>query len=113
MIFDSGITDGIMNRKQLRDIGRKIEEYRRSQPKAKDLEALAKALGRKLANRGKEPTFASTEFPYLRPLSIPNHKGRDLAIGTKNSILVQMEDDMIEWDERLSEKERQNRGGQL
>ena len=100
-----------MNRNKLRALSRRIEEYRRSQPKAKDLEALAKALGRKVANRGKEPTFVSTEFPNLRPLSIPSHKCRDLATGTKNSILIQMEDDVIAWDDRLSEQERQNRGG--
>lgn len=98
-----------MNRRRLENLRRKVEACRRSQPKAEELEALAKALGRKMAKRGKEPTFVSKSFPNLRPLSIPNHKGRDLATGTKNSILNQLDDDFLAWDERLAEQERGGR----
>lgn len=101
-----------MNRRRLENLRRKVEACRRSQPKAEELETLATALGRKKANRGKEPTFANEVFPSLRPLSIPNHKGRDLPIGTKNSILNQLDDDLIAWDERLAEQERVNGGGE-
>lgn len=97
---------GIMNRRRLENLRRKVEACRRAQPKAEALQALAKALGRKKANRGKEPTFVNTAFPMLRPLSIPKHKGRDLPTGTKNSILDQMDEDLIAWDERLAEQER-------
>lgn len=52
----------------------------------------------------------SDEFPHLRPLAIPSHKGRDLATGTKNAILNQLEDDLIAWNKRISEEERRNDG---
>lgn len=100
-----------MNRRRLESLRRKAESYRHSQPKAKELNTLAKGLGRKQSNRGKESTFVNKEFPSLRPLSIPNHKGRDLPSGTRNSILVQLEEDFIAWDDRLSEQGRLNGDG--
>lgn len=100
-----------MNRRRLENLRRKVEACRRAQPKAEALQTLAKALGRKEANRGKEPTFVNTAFPMLRPLSIPKHKGRDLPTGTKNSILDQMDEDLIAWDERLAEQERADDSG--
>jgi hypothetical protein len=56
--------------------------------------------------RGKEPIWVSTEFEDLFPLSIPRHGGRDIAPGTKDSILDQLELDVISWDERLAEEEK-------
>lgn len=100
-----------MNCTRLRNLYRRIETCRRSQPKAKDLVAIARALGRKKADRGKEPTYESTEFPELRPLSIPMHKGRDLPPGTRNSILSQLDEDVTAWEERLSRQERINGDG--
>jgi len=35
------------------------------------------------------------------PLSIPHHGGRDLAPGTRNSILNVLEADVLAWEERL------------
>lgn len=99
-----------MDCKGVEKLRREVAALRRSQPKAKELEALAKKLGRRSVNRGKEPTFVSDEFPHLRPLAIPSHKGRDLATGTKNAILNQLEDDLIAWDKRISEEERRNDG---
>jgi hypothetical protein len=84
---------------------------RHSQPKAKELQALAERLGRKTINRGKEPMYANETFPHLRPLSIPSHKGRDMPTGTKNSILNQLEEDLDAWEETLSKRERGNGGG--
>jgi hypothetical protein len=55
--------------------------------------------------------YESEIFPHLRPLSIPNHKGRDMPPGTKNSILNQLEDDVDAWDEALSRQERGNGRG--
>ncbi len=94
------------NRKTIRRLRAKANGYRRSQPKAQELISLAKGLGRKEVNRGKEPTYESTAF-NLRPLSIPNHKGRDLAPGTRNSILDALDDDLIEWEQWLDEQERE------
>ena len=47
----------------------------------------------------------STEFDTLFPLAIPHHGGRDLTIGTKNSILSQLELDIVEWEQRLDEED--------
>ncbi len=91
-----------MDLKGLTNLKRELEGCRRRQPKAVELEALARQLGRERnPDRGKEPTYVSREFPDLRPLSIPNHKGKDIPKGTKNSILNQMEDDVLAWEERL------------
>jgi hypothetical protein len=79
-------------------------DCRRSSRGAAALEFLAKQLGRKLGKRGKHPMWESTEFD-LYPLSIPRHGGRDLAIGTKRSILDQLEDDVLAWEQRLLEEE--------
>jgi hypothetical protein len=90
-----------MRKAKLRKLRRQADSYRDSQPKAAALVSLAIGLGRKKVTRGKEPTYESAEFPKLRPLSIPMHKGRDLPLGTKNSILSQLDDDFLAWDERL------------
>jgi hypothetical protein len=62
--------------------------------------------------RGKEPMWESTEFDELYPLSIPHHGGRDLAIGTKNSILDQLEGDVCAWEARLADDEDEEDGGE-
>jgi hypothetical protein len=100
-----------MTRRQLETIRRNMQALRRSQPKAKELRGLASRLGRKRVRRGKEPTYESEAFPHLRPLAIPNHKGRDMPTGTKNSVLTQLEDDWDAWDEALSRQERGNGKG--
>jgi hypothetical protein len=48
--------------------------------------------------------WESVPFPELRPLSIPDHKGRDMPRGTKNSILDQLEEDLLAWEQRLEGK---------
>jgi hypothetical protein len=60
--------------------------------------------------RGREPMWESTEFEELFVLSIPHHGGRDLAPGTRNSILDQLENDVLAWEERLRDEyeEREN-----
>ena len=45
--------------------------------------------------------WLSEEFPDLYVLSIPDHGGKDLSIGTRNSILNQLEDDILAWEEAL------------
>ena len=64
------------------------------------MEKLARMLGRTQDKRGKEPTWVHNELPVY-PLSIPHHGGRDLAPGTRNSILDVLEDDVLAWEERL------------
>jgi hypothetical protein len=93
-----------MNRKRLTKLRAQLEQMRLSPQRAASLEGLAGKLGRKPVKRGKEPTWESEEFSDLRPLSIPHHGGRDLALGTRNSILNQLEDDVNAWDMKLDEE---------
>ncbi len=77
---------------------------RRSPQGARALEKLAAQLGRKRVKRGKEPIWESADF-NLFPLAIPHHGGKDLPPGTKNSVLNQLEDDILAWEEELSEED--------
>jgi len=103
--FTYDIIYSTMNRKTLDKLKRELASCRRSQQKAADLESLARRLGRKPVKRGKEPMWESTEFDHLFPISIPHHGGRDLAPGTRKSILNDLEDDILAWEERLDEEE--------
>jgi hypothetical protein len=96
-----------MNRKRLNKLKRRLLHFRNSTARAADIEALATELGRRKrkGKRSKEPTWVSTEFGNLFPLAIPHHGSRDLTIGTKNSILSQLELDIAEWERRLDEKD--------
>jgi len=95
-----------MNRAKLNKLWFAVQQARRSPQNAAALQKFAKQLGRRKENRGKEPTWTSDQFSDLRPLSIPDHGGRDLAPGTKNNILNQLEDDLIAWDGVLTEQEK-------
>ncbi len=94
-----------MNRRNLNKIKRDLDSLRSTTPKASDLERIAKRLGRKLTPGGKHPMWESEEFGNLYALSIPHHGGKDVLIRTKNSILDQLEDDIIAWEVRLDEEE--------
>lgn len=94
-----------MNRKKLQKIKAELAQRRRSPQKARELQSLAARLGRKVENRGKHPMWVSTEFDELYPLSIPDHSGRDLSPGVRKIILNQLEDDILAWEERLSEED--------
>jgi len=98
-----------MTRKKLRALGRKLGQLRQSPQKAIAVQTLAQQLGRRKVKRGKEPTWESDIFPDLRPLSIPDHGGKNLSIGTKNSILNQLEDDLNYWDELVTRQEEEAR----
>lgn len=95
----------VFDRRRLEKLRSDIASARRSSKRAADLEALAKQLGRSKVKRGKEPTWESDEFVGLVPISIPHHGGKDIARGTKNSILDQLEDDLIAWEEYLDEQD--------
>ena len=94
-----------MNRKKLNKARRELAQLRRSPQKAAALESLAGRLGRKLVKRGKEPMWENTKFDQLYALSIPHHGGRDLSLGTQRSILDQLEDDVLAWEEWLGDDE--------
>jgi hypothetical protein len=72
-----------------------------------ELESLARRLGRRRANRGKEPTWVSEVFPDSRPVSIPSHPG-NLNRFTAGGILDQLERDLDRYEELLSSPEKAN-----
>lgn len=81
-----------------------MQSLRKTTANARKLEQLASKLGRIKFNRGKEPTWVSEQFPHLCPISIPHHGGNiDLKLGTKNSILNDLEEDLLEWEDFLSD----------
>ena len=99
-----------MNQRKLRALKQELEQARRSPQRAAALQSLAKRLGRKLVKRGKHPMWVNEEFPKLFPLAIPDHGGRDLAPGTRNSILNQLDDDISAWDQLLPEEDDEEQG---
>lgn len=93
-----------MDARKLARIRGEIEAARRKPQKQDDLIRLAERLGRVRFKRGKEPTWV-THLRGLFPLSIPHAKGGDLKPKTKNSILNQLEGDVLAWEEILQEQE--------
>lgn len=92
-----------MNKKKLKKIKQTMREMQMSPQgrRSEELTSIALQLGRKLFNRGKEPTYVKEIDPCLSPpLSIPNHSG-DMAIGTVRSILNQLLLDCDEWEMHL------------
>ena len=89
-----------MNRRKLSRLRKLIQTLRGrlGNIKSRELESLARALGRKLDNRGKEPTFISELLPQARPLSIPHHPNA-LKKGTAGNILDQLEKDIDDLEE--------------
>lgn len=92
-----------MNFKKLAKIQVQLSQARRSPQKARDLERLAKQLGRSLVDRGKEPTWESADFPHLRPLSIPHHGSKDVSPFVLKNVLNQLELDISAWAEFYNE----------
>lgn len=91
-----------MNKKKLAKIRGELSACRkRGGIKPDELERLAKELGRSRFKRGKEPTWISETFPYLRPLSIPHHGMSDLNRFTAQTIIDQLESDVECWEEHL------------
>lgn len=88
-----------MERTRLKRLRQRIDDLRRRLGgiKPRELEALAKGLGRKRHPKGKEPTWVS-ELPSRWPLSIPNHPG-DLKKETARSILEDLEADLYALEE--------------
>jgi hypothetical protein len=87
-----------MNPARLPRIRSRIEALRRQGGvKGRELESVAKAVGRRRHPRGKEPTWVSDELPSRPPLSIPGHP-RDLNRITARTILDQLEEDVDELE---------------
>lgn len=91
-----------MNRRKINKLRQELAAFRRSPQDARALENLATQLGRTRIDRGKEPVWKS-KFGNLRVVSIPHHGGRDIPVGTKNSILAQLEEDLDAWEEWLEQ----------
>ena len=93
-----------MDRKKLRALRRQLQALRTRSGNitSRELERLAKALGRTLSNRGKEPTYVSNLLQHRAPLSIPHHS-TTLKRGTANNILDQLEQDLDELEESPSD----------
>ena len=94
-----------MKASKLAKIQREMRDLKRAPQKARVLESLAFSLGRRIDNRGKEPTWVSDQFPALRPLSIPHHGGKDLSKGVLKSVLESLEEDVAAWEEWLEDQE--------
>lgn len=63
--------------------------------------SLATQLKRVRDTRGKEPTFVREIDPLAPPITIPNHKGKTLKLGTARSIVRQLLDDVDAWQQHL------------
>ena len=90
-----------MDKRKLSRLRKRIQDLR-ARPgniKSRELESLARALGRKRDDRGKEPTFISELLPQSRPLSIPHH-AKTLKRGTAGNILDQLEKDLDAFEEQ-------------
>lgn len=84
-----------MERSKLKKLRQQIDILRRRGGiKSRDLEAIAKALGRKVGPSGKHPMWV-TDRAGSRPISIPHHTV-DLNRFTARRILDQLEADIDE-----------------
>ena len=95
-----------MTPKAISEIKRELMQMRRSPQgrKEADLVSLAKRLGRRLSDRGKEPNYVRERDPALSPpLSIPRHGSKDLKTGTAKNIIDMLLDDVSDWEIYLNE----------
>jgi len=97
------IAGDIMDDKKLQKIKKWLQKLRLkpNNIRSAELVRLAKSLERRLFDRGKEPTYVSDVLLQSRPISIPDHPGA-LSKGTAMNILDQLEGDIFEIEEELS-----------
>jgi predicted RNA binding protein YcfA (HicA-like mRNA interferase family) len=91
-----------MNSRRLAKLRREVASLRRrlGSIRARELEAVAKALGRELdTQKGKELSWVSRELPHRNPVDIPRHGSRNLKKGTAASILYEFELDLDDLEE--------------
>jgi hypothetical protein len=99
------IGDVMLDLKRIQKLRAQLEILRRQGGlKASQLESFARRLGRRRAKRGKEPTWVSDDFPDIRPVSIPSHRG-DLNRFTAGSILDQLEADLDRYEDHIRSDE--------
>ena len=94
-----------MNKRKLKKVERDIRSLRAGSGNVhrRQLVSLAKTLGRQKSDRGKEPTYVSTIFPDMRPVTIPSHPGA-MPQFTVESILDQLEGyDVVRWQQVLEQ----------
>jgi transposase len=91
-----------MDKKRLKRLRRLLDSLRTKPAniRRRELVSLAKKLGRRRFDRGKEPTYVSDPFPDARPVTIPSHPGA-LKRFTASNILDQLEGDLSRWEEAL------------
>jgi hypothetical protein len=90
-----------MDQKKLRNIIRQINGLYGSDRKSRELEGVAKRLGRTKVKHGAY-TWENGTFPTLPPLSIPHHS-RGLKRFTAEGILDQLQAQDVEaWRARLT-----------
>jgi len=79
-----------------------LADARRKPQTASELEALARACGRRLRSGGNHPIWVSDIFPSHRPLPIGRHGGSpEIPPHAKKVILNGLEEDLEAWAERL------------
>jgi hypothetical protein len=70
------------------------------------LVSFAESVGRRLSNRGKEPTYVSI-LPGRNPLSIPGHKLKGFTV---KSILRTLDADLDCWERQIELREKGQKG---
>lgn len=68
----------------------------------REMEQLAVALGRRVVNRGKEPTWEQEVLSGRPPLAIPHHGSKDLSPGVKRIVISVLQGDIEAWESVLS-----------
>ncbi len=102
-----------MNARKLAKIKQMIDAARRKSVTARDLIAIATALGRvEVTCRGKEPIYESTLLSHVFPIAIPKHGNADFKPGTKKNILNDLEGDWLRLKESL-DREGEKRGSDV
>ncbi|BDR08216.1 hypothetical protein CTR2_R15540 [Comamonas thiooxydans] len=89
-----------MKKDKISGLRRELKQMRQNYTSypSRVLESYAKAVGRQLDSRGKEPNWVREIEPELSPpLSIPHHSA-GLKAGTARSIIDQLLSDLDEWE---------------
>ncbi len=96
-----------MDKKKLKKIRKNLSNLRLkpNNIRSRELIKLAKSLGRKLFDRGHEPTYISDLLPRSYPISIPKHPGA-LPRFTAGNILDQLEQDIFDLDNNTEEERK-------
>jgi hypothetical protein len=87
-----------MESERLNEIAAELQRLRlRGGVGYRELESVAKQLGR--IHRGESGSHGQwvSRFSTLRPVTIARHKG-DMKKGTKNAIINALEDDIAQWE---------------